>query len=245
MKISKKTMIGVGIAIVIIIIIIVAILLSNKDIKMKFMGENILPSNIRFKEEYENLNDKTTSEGTEYISVDISEENPIIYKSDSEILEVLNKERGIVFFGSETDNESRAIVESLLKIAKDNNIEKVYYVNIGNIRDKYVVKEGKIEQEIKGTESYYKILDFLGNKLDAYYVKDSEGKEYATNETRLEPATIVAVSDGEVKAFHEGTVISHKDNNSKLTADEEQEILNIYQNLYEPINDNLCPSTGC
>ena len=55
----------------------------------------------------------------------------------------------------------------------------------------------------------------------------------------------MAVSDGEVKAFHEGTVISHKDNNSKLTADEEQEILNIYQNLYEPINDNLCPSTGC
>lgn len=245
MKISKKNLeiiigvVGVG------LIIVLLWLFLNKNGKSPLIGEDMLPDNLRFKEQYESLNGKKDDNNKEYLKVSIAEDNPIVYKSDSEILDVLKKETALVFFGFETDAWSRNVVEPLLQIAKDNGLEKVYYVNIANIRDEYTVKDGKLTQTQKGTESYYQILDFLGDKLNAYYVYDETGKEFATKESRLEPATVIAVSDGKVKAYRQGTVVSQKDPYVALNEKERNELMAIYQNLYEPINQNLCPSPGC
>lgn len=246
MKIANKKLgIIIGSIILGILIIVLVIVFLSKGNKPSLIGEDLLPDNLRFKEQYESLNGKKDDTNKEYLKVAIDENNPIVYKSDNEILDVLNKETAIVFFGIETDAWSRNIVEPLLQIAKDNGIEKIYYVNIANIRDQYKVEDGKAVISQKGTDSYYKILDFLGDKLNAYYVYDAKGKEYATNVSRLEAGTVIAVMDGKVKAYRQGTVASQKDPYVPLTSEEKNELMAIYQNLYEPINQNLCPSEGC
>ncbi len=241
---SKKN-IAIVIGSVLLVLIAVLAIVLGRNGKTGILGEDNLPDNLRFKEQYESLNGKKDDSGKEYVKVEINEKNPVIYKSDAEILDVLNKETAIVFFGYESDSWTRNIIDPLLQIASDNGIEKIYYVNIANIRDEYSVEDGKLKQDKKGTDAYYKILDFLGDKLDAYYVYDEKNKEYATGVSRLEPATVIAVKDGKVMDYHKGTVLSQKDPSVALTEKQRNEMLAIYQNLYEPINENLCPSEGC
>lgn len=245
MKMDKKKIgiiAGVGAAIVIVALLII-FLPKGKDDKGGMVGG--ISDNLRFKEEYEKYNGEKTSDGKTYLEVKIDEDNPIVYKTDAEILDVLQKETAIVYFGWANCPWCRNIVEPLLQIAKDNGIDKIYYVDIYDIRDSYSVEKGKLKQDKKGTDAYYKILDFLGDKLDAYYVNDKDGKEYSTGVSRISAPTVVAVSNGEVKAYHAGTVSSQKDPYKALSEDEKNNLLAIYQNLYEPINKNICSSDGC
>ena len=244
MEDRKRNLIIIVGSLVLVLLVGLGIIL-NRNHKTEYMGESSLRDNLKFKDQYESLNGKKNSAGQEYLKVEVAKDNPIVYKTDAEILDVLNKESAIVFFGYASDPWSRGVVEPLLQIAADNGIDKVYYVDIENIRDTYSIEKGKLKQKKKGTDAYYKILDFLGDKLDAYYLYDEENKEYATGVSRLEPATVISVKGGKVMDYHKGTVISQKDPFKALTETQRMELLGIYQNLYEPINANLCPDGKC
>ena len=95
-----------------------------------------------FKEEYENENNKELEDGTKLLSLNIEEENPIIYKEAKDIVEMINnKESFYVFFSYSTCSWCRNILPSLLESAKENEVDKIYYVDIANIRDVLKVKD--------------------------------------------------------------------------------------------------------
>ena len=106
-----------------IILIIVCILLLISALIVVFNPFNDSDS-IRFKEEYESLNNDST-----YNIVSIDDDNPIKYITYTEAIYLIKKESGIIFFGKSTDNNSRSLVNILFSVAKENAIDTIYYIN--------------------------------------------------------------------------------------------------------------------
>ena len=78
---------------------------------------------IKFKEEFENKNDK-------YSLVNINENNPFIYKTQGEIDKLINdKETFVVLYGKSDNNETRDLIESIIDSASINGLGRIYYVS--------------------------------------------------------------------------------------------------------------------
>ena len=190
---------------------------------------------MKFKNEYEALNELVNENSDEkYVNVEISEKNPIVYKTGKEILEVLKKEDAIIYFGFAACPWCRNAVPVLLDIANEMNVEKIYYVDILNIRDTYKFS-GSIEPELtkKGTDAYYEIVKFLDKYLKKFYVNDD---------------AVVGVKNGKVVGFHEATVESQTDPYIVLTDKQKEELKKEYKTIIEAVNkkDNVCKdNTAC
>ena len=199
---------------------------------------------IKFKNEYETLNG-VVNEATDnkYIEVNIDEENPMVYKTGKEILDVLKNEDAIIYFGFAACPWCRNAVPVLLDAAKELNVDKIYYVDILDIRDTYKFS-GSIEPEQtkKGTDAYYEILKFLDKKLEKFYVKDEAGNMYDTGVKRLYAPTVVGVKGGKVVGFHESTIESQTDPYELLDEKGKSELKNEYKKIIESVNEknNVC-----
>ena len=199
---------------------------------------------IKFKNEYEALND-VVNEATDnkYIEVNIDEENPMFYKTGKEILDVLKNEDAIIYFGFAACPWCRNAVPVLLDAAKELNVDKIYYVDILDMRDTYKFS-GSIEPEQtkKGTDAYYEILKFLDKKLEKFYVKDEAGNMYDTGVKRLYAPTVVGVKGGKIVGFHESTIESQTDPYELLDEKGKSELKNEYKKIIESVNEknNVC-----
>lgn len=90
-------------------------------------NDNTLDINdsLKFKEEYENI----SNDNIEYKKLTISENNPMIYLNENEYIDFLNSMDGILYIGTPYDNNCRDAVEILLRLASQNNITKIYYID--------------------------------------------------------------------------------------------------------------------
>ena len=153
------------------IIYIFSELYNENDVKPI---EPLISDATKFKEEYESINNsKITNNGAEYTfrTLTISDDNPFVYATEDEILKkVDNKESFIVYFGFAECPWCRSIIESVIEEAKNNNIEKIYYVNLTGIRDVYVLDNDTKEPVLseQGTEGYMKLLTAFDNILEEY-----------------------------------------------------------------------------
>ena len=107
----------------------------------------------KFKKEYESINGKELY-GQKARELSIPENNPFVYSNANEILEKIdNKETFIVYFGFKTCPWCRSVIEELINVAEENNIDKIYYVNVKNIRDvKEIDEDGKVKTTKEGTK---------------------------------------------------------------------------------------------
>ena len=78
-------------------------------------------SNVKFKKEYGEKVPKGTS---------------IIYLTDNEIIEAFDTEDKLVFIGNHSSDDTKKSVSTLLKTAEDNGIDKIYYYDMANLKDK-------------------------------------------------------------------------------------------------------------
>ena len=92
---------------------------------------------LKFEEEYESLT------GEKYVKLDIPEDNPIVYADYDKLLEVIDNGTGIIYLGFPACPWCRSALPVLLDAAKENKVETIYYMNILNERDSYVVEDGK------------------------------------------------------------------------------------------------------
>ena len=154
---------------------------------------------IRFKEEYENLNNEKTNYGDYYYrELDIDKENPFIYKSAKDIIEMIdNKETFVVYFGFSSCPWCRSVIPNLIDVANLLEIQTIYYVDVSEIRDTLKLDVNKeIITSKEGTKDYYKLLEKLDNLLDDYTLADEEGNEINTNKKRIYAPNIVSIVDG-------------------------------------------------
>lgn len=243
---NKKSIIGIIFAVILVGAISFKIYLDNKE-EVKEDGIPVATADSKkFKDEYESLNGTKNASDIEYLSLSIDEASPVQYKTDEEIVDILNNGTGVIYFGFSTCPWCRSMVETLLKAVDDNNVSNLYYVDIKDIRSSYKVNNSKLEKTIDGTESYYKILDRLADYLSDYKITSGK-KEYDTGEKRLYAPTVVAIKNGEILGLHEATVESQTDPYSGLTDEEAKELYNIYSDMFVELNESTCNNkeTGC
>ena len=168
---------------------------------------------IKFKEEYESLNNKTINK-KKVRNVSIDKENPIIYKKAKDIVKMIdNEDTFMVYFGYNENPWCRSMIETLLEVAKDYNMEEVYYVDIKDIRDvKEIDKDGNISTTKEGTKDYYDLLNRLDILLGEYEI-DGVSME----EKRIIEPTVVAITNGTPLEITNGLSEEQKDPYQKVT----------------------------
>ena len=199
-----------------LMIILIGVLLVGCSNKEKEVSDS-----IKFKEEYESINGEVSYGDNTYRELSIDKDNPIIYKSAKDIVEMIdNKETFVVYFGFSTCPWCRSVINNLINVSKDLEIDTIYYVDVKEIRD--VMKlddDGTIYVSKEGTDEYYDLLDRLNDVLDDYTLTDKENNEVNTNEKRIYAPNIVAIVDG--KATKMTTGISDMQENAYMELSDE------------------------
>lgn len=199
---------------------------------------------LKFKEEYESLND-TFIEGTKYKypSVEILKDNAIKYVTSEELLKVLDEGTGAVYFGYPNCPWCRSAVPTLIEAADEVGLENIYYLNVKDERDEIKVKEdGTLEVVKEGTEGYKKLLKRLDSVLLDYTLTDMHGNEVSANEKRIYVPLVVFIKDGEIVGYHLDTVTSQKNPFEPLNEEQKNELMDTYINLMHKVLSDVCDS---
>ena len=175
-------------------------LLTEKDITIN--NETLVSDSDKFETEFESLNNVLIDDRT-YLSVNINNPNPMKYIDVKTIVEKIdNKETFLVYFGYAKCQWCRTTVETMINQAKEYNIENIYYLNIEDIRDEYILNENhELYLNKEGTEEYKLLLEKFDSILDMYqpleYV-DLKDKIVSVpiNEKRIYAPTLVFVKEG-------------------------------------------------
>ena len=201
---------------------------------------------LLFKEDYESVNNKESKSGKIHRSVNINEENPFIISSAKEVVEKINnKDSFYVYFGSKICPWCRSVIEKAIEVANNNNVTKIYYVDIWNdegeeiLRDKYEVDDkGNIIKTIEGKEEYYELLKLLDNVLEDYtYTKDNKKESFG--EKRIFAPNFIYISNGKAIKLTTGISSLQKDSRETLT----EEMLNDEEKEFNEIFVNVCDSS--
>ena len=226
----------------VLILLLLALCLCGCDKK-----NNKITDALKFKNEYESLNGKKSSNGKKIKSITISKKNPIKYSNFDEVVDVIKKGTGIIYLGFPECPWCRTAIPVLLEAAKDYKIDTIYYINVTGKRDEYEVKNGKVVikedkngKEIKGESGYHKLLKLLDKELDDYVITDSKGKKYKVGEKRIYVPLIIFVNDGKIVGTHTSTVKSQKSGYDELSDDEYDELNGIYADYIKELVNNYC-----
>ena len=174
---------------------------------------------IKFKEEYEKLNGEKNRNGVTYREVEIDEENPFVFATAEEIQEKIdNKETFAVYFGFNSCPWCRSIITTLIEVADDLNIEKIYYVDVLDIRDTYELNsKNKPEKTKDGSEGYNELINSLANVLSDYTLTTEKGKTVQVGEKRIYAPNLVSVVDGKAQKLNTGISEMQTDSMMELT----------------------------
>ena len=203
----------------------------------------------QFKEEYEALNGEDNGNGKTIRTIEIPVDNPIVYASSDEIVSKIDaKESFVVYFGFAKCPWCRSMIEQLIKSAKDNNIDTIYYVDVLEIRDTYAIDdEGNIQKTKDGTDGYMALLERIGNVLSDYTLTDEEGNKIEVGEKRIYAPNVVAVVNGKAEKMTEGVSEKLEDPYSELTDEMMEESYNSFKCLWTCIEEgsNTCQKNAC
>lgn len=222
------------ICLIISIICITLVVLFCAFLIIRHQNKEDLTDALKFKKEYEQYNLAKTDEEKKLISIDIPENNPIVYKTAKEIEEILNTEDAIIYFGYSICPWSRNVIKPMLDASRDLSIANIYYLDIKDIRDEYEFVGTVTPKKVKeGTDAYYNIVNFFGEKLEKYYVKDSYGNLYGTGVRRINSPTVVTIKNKKITGMHEKTIEKQTDPYQELTSLEEKELYDIYYEMFQ------------
>ncbi len=229
---NKVLYIVIGLCVLLVIGLCIFLVINHK--------EEVLTDAEKFKQDFEQYNGLTYEDTNEsVIDVSIPSDNPFIYKTGKEIVEILNNEDAYVLFGYSSCPLTRAAIETLIAAEEEENIATIYYVDIRDIRDEFVPGESIIPEQTKeGSEAYYEIVNFFGSRLDEYYVSSEDGFYlYDTGVRRVLSPTLVAVSGGKVIDMHQELVDSYTYNNKELNDEQKEELKDIYKEILISLNE--------
>ena len=203
---------------------------------------------IKFKKEYEKDN-------KELINLKIDKNNKIKYSSYKEIENIIKSGTGIIYLGTPSSNWCRNVVNPLIDVVNDNDISTIYYLDISKDMDYYTVEDDTLTymiddngKELKGTDDYFDLVDLLSDYLTEYKI-ELDDKEYTSNNKRIYLPTVIFVKNGSIVDYHVSTVVSHINENEKLTKDQYKELYEIFESAILDMSSDTCSidkdSSGC
>lgn len=196
---------------------------------------------VKFKQSYESLNGTTReSDGATYNTVEISDNNPIVYINTQEALDLLKSDKAIIYVGANWCPHCRNSVPVLLDIAKQYDLNKVYYLELDNVKSQYEWRDGAAVKIKDGTEEYYALLGVLAERLNDYMIQDDTGNTQPTGEKRIYMPYVLAVKDGQVVGDYVGDVDTedYEEGQTKydpLTQGQYEKLFNAYSNLFQAV----------
>lgn len=199
MKNNHKILYIVLICTCLILAILLGIFLMNK--------EDVESDALKFSKEY-----------------GITSDNVFIYKSLDEINKILQNGTGIVYLGFPECPWCKEYVPYLNKVAKENNLDKIFYYNIFEDR--------------KNNTSEYNITVEL---LKEYLQYDDEGNK------RIYVPAVIAVNKGKIVGFDDETSYDTKGYATPSEYWENEDLdglLNKLKNMIEEVKPTYC-TTDC
>ena len=159
--------------------------------------------------------------GKEYASVDA--DNVFVYRNIDEIISILENGTGLVYLGFPECKWCQAYVPYLNSVAKENNLEKIYYFNI-------------LEDRNNNTDEYMEIVNLL-----KFYLKyDEEGHK------RIFVPAVIAVKEGKIIGFNDETSLDTKGYSEPSQYWNDKEVEDLKKDLtklVKEVNTFLC--TDC
>lgn len=202
---------------------------------------------IKFKEDYESLNGVETSRsGVYYREIEIDKNNPIIYSSFKEVSEKIdNKETFIVYVGFSACPWCRSVLPYVLEEAKENKIDKIYYINVrednkrtSDLRGYYKLDENNnIVVDVEADEYYKEVLKTLDSFLTPYTLETSDGQTIETGENRLYAPTLIVYKEGKAVALDECISEKQTDGYMDLTDEMIKDMKSKADALFKKYND--------
>ncbi len=198
----------------------------------------------KFKEEYESLNGTTNKSGKVIRTITIDKDNPIVYSTAEEIVKKIeDKETFVVYFGFASCPWCRSVLPTLLDVSKDLKLDKIYYVDILNIRDSLILDDnGKLITETEGSEAYYKLLTLLDSVLSDYSMSDKDGNKIETNEKRIYAPNVVGIANGKPLELTTGISSLQTDAYMELTPEMIKETTSMFRCVIKCVleSNNSC-----
>lgn len=237
------------IAIAFVVVLFILVALEIVYIFSELYTESEIPENpvvtdaLKFKEEYESLNGEKNSSGTDIRVLSLDKDNPFVYATADEIAEKMdNKETFIVYFGFKSCPWCRSVLSSLIEAAKENNVTKIYYVDVLEIRDRYELDENnKAVRTVEGSSGYFKLLERMDKVLDEYapltYKVKKKTKKVKIGEKRIYAPNVVTVKNGEAIALESGIVDDLKDPYMQIDSGLNCQIKERFKCLFETIEN--------
>ena len=203
----------------------------------------------KFKEEYESINNKENeNNGKKYRELSIPTDNPIEYATAKDIVEKINnKETFIVYFGFKECPWCRSIITELLNVASDKEVEKIYYVDVKDIRDvKEIDEDGNITTTKEGDKYYLELIEKLGEVLSDYTLTKDEST-IEVGEKRIYAPNVVAISNGKAIQMETGISEELTDPYGKLTKKIKKYAYNKFKCLIECLEEEAttCQKDMC
>ena len=200
---DNKTNIILLIVIVVLLMVIVFLLIRNKD-------DNTAKNNeVNYAEKF----------AEEYTQVD--EDNVFVYADIEEIIDILENGSGVVYLGFPECKWCQAYVKFLNEVAKDRNIDKIYYYNIR-------------EDRTNNSENYQKIVKLL----EGYLQNDEDGNP------RIYVPAIIFMSNGKIIGFDDETSLDTGGYSEPSDYWTEEEVSDLKDKLNKIIdNSGIC--TDC
>lgn len=161
----------------------------------------------KFKAEYEALNN-------ENVNINISKNNPIKYVTLDEVFDIIQNKTGVIYFGFPGCPWCRNMIPVLFEVAKNNNIDTIYYFNPRNVKK-------------SDNDEYNKLKEILNE----YLSEDENGQKV------LYVPDVYFIKDGKIVGHHLGTVDSQEEPTISLTEEEKNELLDIFNELFEKIRN--------
>ena len=200
----------------------------------------------RFKEDYESLNgEKTGYQDYKYREVEIDKNNPIIYSSFKEVFDKINnKESFIVYVGFSACPWCRSVIPYVLESAKENNIDKIYYINVredntkeSDLRGYFKLDENNnVVVDIYPDKYYHDVLVTLDDYLTPFTIENEEGEVFETGENRLYAPTLIAYKKGKAVALDECISKHQTDPYQKLTKEMKKEMKEKANKVFKEFN---------
>ena len=138
---------------------------------------------------YKNNNEKVENDAIKFSSeyTNVSKDNPFVYRTLDQINKILENGTVIVYLGFPECPWCQKYVTFLNEVAKDYNIDKVYYANISDDRK-------------NNTASYKRTIELLSS----YLQYDEEGNK------RIYVPSVIFIHKGEIVGFDDETACDTK-----------------------------------
>lgn len=208
-----------------VVIAVIALLIITG---CSYEKEEKITDAVKFKEEYESINGNKVKDSDNTVrELSIPEDNPFVYASANDIISMMdNNESFVIYFGFANCPWCRSVLPTLIEVSKEHKIDKIYYVDIEEIRNELDVDEdGNIIVVKEGSEGYLGLLNRLDNVL-ADYTLTKDGKKIETGEKRIYAPNVVSVVNGIAKELETGISDNQDDAYMELTDDMKKEMYN-------------------